>query len=93
MKLWADKLDYQKASVREESITDMQPFTAIYERTENGWWVVSVPEIPGAHSQGRTIEEAHEMIQDAVRLLIEVRREDAGRETAGREVVREPLEV
>ncbi|MGI8910690.1 MAG: type II toxin-antitoxin system HicB family antitoxin [Rubrobacteraceae bacterium] len=69
----------------------MQNFTAIYEHTEDGWWVVSVPEIPGAHSQGRSLEEAREMIQDAVRLLLEVRREDAERETEGREVIREPL--
>jgi predicted RNase H-like HicB family nuclease/DNA-binding XRE family transcriptional regulator len=66
-------------------------FTAIYERTHDGWWVVSVPEIPGAHSQGKTLEEAREMIQDAVRLLLEVRREDAEKEIEGREVVREPL--
>lgn len=67
------------------------PFTAIYEHTEDGWWVVSVPEIPGAHSQGRTLEEARKMIRDAVRMLLEVRREDAERETEGREVIREPL--
>ena len=68
--------------------------TAIYELTEDGWWVVSVPEIPGAHSQGRTLDEAREMIGDAVRMLLEVRREDAQRETMGKEnVVREPLEV
>jgi len=33
------------------------------------------------------------MIQDAVRLLLEVRREDAERETEEREVIRETLEV
>ena len=72
----------------------MEKFTAIYEHTEDGWWVASVPEIPGAHSQGRTLEEAREMIKDAVRLLLEVRREDAEREMAGKkDVVREPLEV
>jgi predicted RNase H-like HicB family nuclease len=73
----------------------MEMLTAIYEHTDDGWWVVSVPEIPGAHSQGRTREEAREMIRDAVRLLIEVRREDAEREAseAGKEVIREPLEV
>lgn len=72
----------------------MEKLTAIYERTEDGWWVVSVPEIPGAHSQGRTLEEAREMIKDAVSLLLEVRREDAEREMAGKkDVVREPLEV
>jgi predicted RNase H-like HicB family nuclease len=42
----------------------MEKLTAIYEHTEDGWWVVSVPEIPGAHSQGRTLEEASEMIKD-----------------------------
>jgi len=76
----------------------MEKLTAIYEHTDDGWWVVSVPEIPGAHSQGRTREEAREMIQDAVRLLLEVRREDAEREAnqagrAGKEVIRESLEV
>jgi predicted RNase H-like HicB family nuclease len=72
----------------------MEKFTAIYEHTEDGWWVASVPEIPGAHSQGRTLEEAREMIKDAVRLLLEVRREDAEREMAGKkDVVREHLEV
>jgi predicted RNase H-like HicB family nuclease/DNA-binding Xre family transcriptional regulator len=69
-------------------------FTAIYELTDDGWWVVSVPEIPGAHSQGESLEEAREMIRDAVRMLLEVRREDAERETEGKKnVVREPLEV
>jgi predicted RNase H-like HicB family nuclease len=73
----------------------MEKFTAIYEHTDDGWWIVSVPEIPGAHSQGRTREEAREMIQDAVRLLLEARREDAEREAseAGKEVIRESLEV
>ena len=69
----------------------MENLTAIYEHTEDGWWIVSVPEIPGAVSQGRTREEAREMIKDAVRMLLEVRREDAERETEGREVIREPL--
>jgi predicted RNase H-like HicB family nuclease/DNA-binding Xre family transcriptional regulator len=79
----------------EERAESMEKLTAIYEHTEDGWWVVSVPEIPGAHSQGRTLEEAREMIKDAIRLLLEVRREDAEREAsaAGKEVVREPLEV
>ena len=44
--------------------------------------VVSVPEIPGAHSQGRTLEEARKMLKDATRLLLEVRREDPEREAS-----------
>ena len=69
------------------------PFTAIYEHTDDGWWVVTVPEIPGAVSQGKTFDEAREMIRDATRMLLEVRREDAEREASetGHEVIREPL--
>lgn len=76
-----------------ESLESSGPLTAVYEHGDDGWWVVSVPEIPGAHSQGETFEEARENIRDAVRLLMEVRREDAEREysEAGREVRREPL--
>jgi predicted RNase H-like HicB family nuclease len=73
----------------------MEKLTAIYEHTDDGWWVVSVPEIPVAHSQGMTREEAREMIQDAVRLLLGARREDAEREAseAGKGAIRESLEV
>lgn len=66
--------------------------TAIYEPVEDGWWMVTCPEIPGAVSQGRTIEEAREMIRDAVQLLNETRREEAEKELEGRDdVVRETL--
>lgn len=65
--------------------TDNPALTAVYEHTGDGWWVVSVPEIPGAHSQGETYEEARENIRDAVQLLLEVRREDSERYTKGRE--------
>jgi predicted RNase H-like HicB family nuclease len=32
--------------------------TIVYEQGEEGWVVASIPEVPGAHSQGRTLEEA-----------------------------------
>ena len=68
-------------------------FTAVYEQGEDGWIVVTCPEVPGAISQGRDMKEAREMIRDAVRMLLEVNREEAEKDFEGREVVREPLEV
>lgn len=69
-------------------------FTAIYEPGEDGWIVVTCPEVPGAISQGRDMEEAREMIKDAVQLVLETNRELAEEEFEGREdVIREPLEV
>ncbi len=46
----------------------MKTFSVIYERDEEGWWVVEVPEVPGCHTQGSTIEEARERILDALSL-------------------------
>jgi len=43
---------------------------------EDGGWVVSVKELPGCLSQGDTIEEAMEMIRDAMRGWIEISLED-----------------
>lgn len=42
---------------------------------EDGWWVIECPSIPGCISQGKTEEEALEMIKDAIKLCLEARRE------------------
>ncbi len=71
----------------------MQQFHAIYEK-DGDWWVASAVEIPGAFSQGKTIEEARENLLDAIRELTIARRELAEQEVAGKgEVVREELAV
>jgi len=35
--------------------------TIDFEEGEDGWVVASIPEVPGAHRQGRTHEEARAM--------------------------------
>ncbi|MEW5884905.1 MAG: type II toxin-antitoxin system HicB family antitoxin [Armatimonadota bacterium] len=54
---------------------------------EDGWWVVECPSVPGAISQGRTQEEALEMIKDAIKLCLETRRELGLPETVIRRTV------
>ena len=51
-------------------------FTAIIEEDE-GWYIAYCPEIPGANGQGRTIEECRQNLAEAIKLIIEDRREDA----------------
>lgn len=46
-----------------------QEFNAVFER-DGDWWVATAVEIPGAFSQGKTLEEARENLLDAVRELI-----------------------
>ncbi len=69
----------------------MEDFTAVFERGEDGWWVASCVEIPEAITQGETMEEARENLKDAVRLLLEDRREDVDKEFEGREIIKERL--
>ncbi len=71
----------------------LDQLTATYERDGN-WWLASCTEIPGAITQGKTLEEAREMLKDATRLLMETRRDLELRRTEGRPgVIREPLEL
>jgi len=49
-------------------------FHVDYERDEDGWWVASVPDLPGCHTQGRTLDQARRRIAEAIALHIEVRR-------------------
>ena len=38
------------------------------ERDERGWWAASVPAVPGAHTQGRSIAQAMNRIREALSL-------------------------
>ncbi len=40
---------------------------------DEGWVVASIPEVPGAQSQGRTREEARANVIDALRGILELR--------------------
>lgn len=67
-------------------------FTAVFEQ-DGDWWVGYIEELPGANTQGATLDEARENLKEAVELIIEANRELAQRETAGKSVIREPLDV
>jgi predicted RNase H-like HicB family nuclease len=69
-------IDYNGAL--EEVMT--QDLTIIYERTPDGWWVATIPEIPGAFSQGKSKEEARENVLDAMSELMTARKELALRD-------------
>lgn len=43
-------------------------FKVVIERDEDGWYVVTVPSLPGCVSQGKTEEEAKKNIAEAIEL-------------------------
>ncbi len=66
--------------------------TAIYHRVKEGF-IAFVEELPGANSQGATLEEARENLREAVEMVIEANRAISGQELGGAKVIREPIKV
>jgi len=56
-------------------------FTAVFEHVGE-WWIGYIEELPGANTQGRTLEEARENLKEAAHLIIEANRELTRREIA-----------
>lgn len=47
-------------------------FDVIIERDEEGYYVASVPNLPGCHTQARSLDEVTERIREAIELCLEV---------------------
>ena len=50
-------------------------FTAVYTRVPEGGYTAMVEEVPGAVSEGDSIEEARENLADALRMVLNCSRE------------------
>ena len=61
-------------------------FSVVYQVVEDGWIMASVPELPGAVTQGRDMEEARAMIKEAVELLLDSYRANAVKDAPGNAV-------
>ena len=58
-----------------------------------GGFVGFVEELPGASTQGATLEETRDNLREAVELVLEANRQLAERYIDGREVTREPFDL
>ena len=47
-------------------------FDVVIERDEEGVYVASVPQLPGCHTQGRSLDEVTARIREAIELCLEV---------------------
>ncbi|MBN2709648.1 MAG: type II toxin-antitoxin system HicB family antitoxin [Calditrichaceae bacterium] len=66
-------------------------FTAIYKKIDN-MYVAYVAELPGANTQGYTLDEARENLKEAVAMVLQGNRElsEAGLDN---DVIREELNI
>jgi predicted RNase H-like HicB family nuclease len=65
-------------------------FTAVFRRFPEGY-AAFVEELPGANTQGATLEEARANSLEAARMVLEANRQMAEEELRGQEAIREPL--
>jgi predicted RNase H-like HicB family nuclease len=64
--------------------------TAVYRKVPEGY-IGFVEELPGANTQGATIEEARENLKEAVELVIEANRALSKEWADGEETIRERI--
>lgn len=51
---------------------DPKRIYTVEARRSDGWWALSVPDLPGVHSQVRRLEHAEETIRDAIALAFDL---------------------
>ena len=66
--------------------------TAVYLAVPEGY-IAFVEELPGANTQGATLDEARANLREAVVLVMEANRALADEDLAGASVIREPLRL
>jgi len=70
--------------------------SAVYEEvpeSEGGGYVAYAEELPGAISEGNTLEEARENLRDAIEILLKANRDLASKSHQGKKVAREKITV
>jgi predicted RNase H-like HicB family nuclease len=66
--------------------------TAIYEEADEGGYVGYIAELPGANTQGETLDEVRENLLEAVQMILEANRDESERRREkDRKVTRESL--
>ena len=51
-------------------------YNVIIERDGEGYYVASVPSLPGCHTQAQSLDSLMERIREAIELCLEVEREE-----------------
>jgi predicted RNase H-like HicB family nuclease len=68
-------------------------FTAVFREEPEGGYSAFVEELPGANTQGESLEEARENLREAVQLVLEANRALAEEDLAGVKVIRELIRL
>jgi predicted RNase H-like HicB family nuclease len=67
-------------------------FTAVFQKVPEGY-IGFVEELPGANTQGKTLQEVRENLEEAMQMVLEANRSLAEEGLVGQDVIREPVEI
>ncbi len=70
----------------------MPDFTAVFQKVPSGY-IAFVEELPGANTQGATLDEARSNLAEAVQLVLEANRALSEASIGDRDVIKEPLRL
>ena len=51
-------------------------FTVLIEQDEEGWYVATVPDIPGCYTQGKSVSQVLDRIKEAIEVCLEADKEE-----------------
>jgi|GEM_PF-823182 len=71
----------------------LNTFTAVFQEAEEGGYIAFVEELPGANTQGETLDEARANLREAVRLTLSANRRRTMKGVNATGLRREPLAV
>ena len=66
--------------------------TAVFQKVPEGY-IGFVEELPGANTQGATLDEARDNLEEAIQLVLDANRQLAEESLEGQEVIKEQIPV
>ena len=69
----------------------MLRFAVVVERDEDGYYIASVPELPGCHTQAKTLDELASRIKEAAELETEGIKAEGKIELVGVQFIEVPV--
>ena len=66
--------------------------TKIFQKVPEGY-IGFVEELPGANTQGKSLEETKVNLEEAIELVLEANRELVEEQIKGKDVIREPVHL
>jgi len=59
-------------TIEDEDTNLPRQFDVVIERDSEGYFVASVPQMPGCHTQARSLDQVSDRIREAIALCLEI---------------------